>query len=199
MTNPENPKTRRGLALFKENPFIMSATLNTLEGHKRRAIQGKDGTRLMVTNAETGENIGPAGFWQTQEVDRTQFVKLYINGVKALKGLSSAGTKVFELFYLEVQKSVNRDRVYLSFSALPDPWGATLSQATFTRGMRELLDEKFVAPTASIGWYWVNLDYMWNGDRLAIVKEYRVKRDTASDQAWREKLESKGQQRLDEV
>jgi len=198
MNNATAKKTRRGLALFVDNPFIMDATLNTIEGYKRKSIQGKDGSRLMVTNVETGENIGPAGFWQIQEVDRTQFVKLYINGVKALKGLSNAGTKVFELFYLEVQKSVNRDRVYLSFSNLPEPFSSTISQATFTRGMRELIDEKFVAPTAAVGWYWVNLDYMWNGDRLAVVKEYRVKRDTASDQAWRERLEAKGQLRLDQ-
>ena len=25
----------------------------------------------------------------------------------------------------------------------------------------------------AIGWYWVNPDFIWNGDRLAFVKEYR--------------------------
>ena len=65
--------------------------------------------------------------------------------------------------------------------------------------MRELIDKKFVAPTEAIGWYWVNPDYMWNGDRLAYVKEYRLKRDGISDQAWREQLEQQGQQRLETI
>jgi hypothetical protein len=197
MNNATKKTTRRGLELFEKNPYILEAALNTVDGVRRRTVQGKDGAKLMVTNEDTGEIVGPAGFWQTQEVDRTQFVKLYVNGVKAFKGLSPAGTKVFELLYLEVQKSTNRDRVYLSFSNLPDPFNSTISQGTYTRGMRELMDEKFVAPTSAVGWYWVNPDYMWNGDRLAMVKEYRIKRDIASDQVWREKLEAQGQQRLE--
>lgn len=192
---PEKPrKTRRGLELYDKNPFIVDASENTLEGARRRAIKSKDGSKLMVTN-EAGDVVGPAGFWQFQEVDKTQFVKLYVNGVKAFKELTSPGTIVFELLYLEIQKAIGRDRVYLSFGAIPEE--VKLSQATFTRGMRELMDKKFIAPTASVGWYFVNPDYLWNGDRLAYVKEFRLKRDAASDQDWRERLEARGQQRLE--
>jgi hypothetical protein len=188
-----NTKTRRGMQLFEKNPYIADASVSTVQGTRRKTLKNDDGSQLMVTSAD-GSIAAPAGFWQAQEVDKTQFVKLYVNGVKAFRDLSSAGTRVFEILYLEVQKSIGRDRVYLSFAALPE--GFSLSQATFTRGMRELMDKRFVAPTASIGWYWVNPDYMWNGDRLAYVKEYRLKRDLASDQAWREGLEARGQQRL---
>ena len=38
----------------------------------------------MITS-QSGEVVAPAGFWQTQEVDKTQFVKLYVNGVKAFR------------------------------------------------------------------------------------------------------------------
>lgn len=62
---------------------------------------------------ETGEIVAPvAGFWQAQEVDAAKFVKLYINGVKAFKELTNAGTKVFELLYLEVQKYQQRQGVF---------------------------------------------------------------------------------------
>lgn len=194
LPNDKPRKTRRGLELYDKNPYIVEASVNTTEGVKRKALRSRDGSQLMITS-QTGEIVAPAGFWQTQEVDKTQFVKLYVNGVKAFKELTSAGTKIFEILYLEMQKAIGRDRVYLSFSALPEEF--EVSQATFTRGMRELIDKKFVAPTASVGWYWVNPDYMWNGDRLAYVKEYRLKRDSASDHAWRQRLEAQGQQRLD--
>ena len=188
-------KTRRGMELYEKNPYIVDASLNTNEGTKRRTLRNKDGSQLMITNPGTGEMIAPAGFWQTQEVDKTQFVKLYVNGVRAFRELTAAGGRIFEILYLEVQKAIGRDRIYLSFSNLPDEF--SISQATFTRGMRELMDKKFVAPTAAIGWYWVNPDYMWNGDRLAYVKEYRLKRDDSSDTKYREQLEARGQMRID--
>jgi len=189
-------KTRRGIETYKKNPYISEASQNTNEGVKRRTLTSADGTQLMITSQD-GKIAAPAGFWQTQEVDKTQFVKLYVNGVKAFRGLKAAGAIIFEILYLEVQKTIGRDRVYISFTNLPE--GFQLSQATFTRGMRELIDKKFVAPTEAVGWYWVNPDYMWNGDRLAYVKEYRLKRDIASDEAWRMKLEAHGQQRLDHI
>lgn len=182
------------MELYEKNPYIVDASLNTNEGTKRKTLRSKDGTTLMITS-QSGEVVAPAGFWQTQEVDKTQFVKLYVNGVKAFRELTAAGAKMFEILYLEVQKAIGRDRVYISFSNLPEEFD--ISQATFTRGMRELIDKKFVAPTAAIGWYWVNPDYMWNGDRLAYVKEYRLKRDESSDTKYREQLEARGQMRID--
>jgi hypothetical protein len=163
----QEEKTRRGLTLYGANPFIVAGLVKP----KTKRITNKKGDCMIV--GETGEIVAPvAGFWQAQEVDAAKFVKLYINGVKAFKELTNAGTKVFELLYLEVQKNISKDRVYLSFSTI-DNKETKISQATFTRGMRELIDKGFVAPTIAIGWYWLNLDFMWNGDRLAFVQEYR--------------------------
>jgi hypothetical protein len=188
--------TRRGVALFEKNPYIVEASANTVEGTKRRTLKSRDGSQLMITS-EGGDFVAPAGFWQTQEVDKTQFVKLYINGVKAFRDLAAPGTKVFEVLYTQVQENIGKDKVYLSFNAINQD-ATPMSEATYTRGMRELILKGFIAPSMLQGWYWVNPDYMWNGDRLAYVKEFRLKRDVASDQAWRERLESKGQLRLDQ-
>lgn len=171
-TDDDVPKTRRGLALYKTNPFVNLASANTKEGVKR--ITDKTGTKMMVVSQDTGEIVAPAGFWQTQEVDKTQFVKLYINGVKAFKDLSGAGTKVFALLYMEVQKQIGKDRVYLSFHAIDQDINP-MSETTYSRGMRELIEKKFLAPSTLQGWFFINPDYLWNGDRLAFVKEYRLK------------------------
>ena len=170
---PAPVMTRRGVVLHKENPFIGNAAANTKHGVKRM-INSKDGGRMMMVNSSTSEIVGPAGFWYGQDVDRTQFVKLFVNGVKAFKELTNAGTKVFEVLYLEVQKQVGKDKVYLSFNAV-DQDISPMSEATYSRGMRELIEKSFVAPTMLQGWYYLNPDYMWNGDRLAFVKEYRMK------------------------
>lgn len=127
---------------------------------------------MMVISETTGEVIAPAGFWQYEEVDKTQFVKLYINGVKAFKDLTSAGTKVFAVLYLEIQRNIGKDKVYMNYAGLNHDI-TPMSEATFNRGMKELVEKSFVAATPAVGWYWINPDYMWNGDRLAFVKEFR--------------------------
>lgn len=194
MTDLANTKKRRGVTLYESNPFVMTAQHHTRPGVRRVSSKGD---RMMVVSETTGEIIAPAGFWQYQEVDRTEFVKLYVNGVKAFKQLTSAGTKVFELFYLQVQRNVGSDRVFLSFHAI-DQALTPMSEATYTRGMRELVDKKFIAPTVVQGWFFSNPDYVWNGDRLAFIKEYRVAGTQSSldEQGQKTALEANGQQRL---
>lgn len=161
-----NSNTRRGLTIYDENPFI---TVDTVKTRVKRITNRKGD---MFVKAEDESIVAPAaGFWQAQEVDTAQFVKLYINGVKAFSELTSAGTKVFELLYREMQKNIGKDRVLLSLMAIDDD--VKISKATFTRGMRELMDKGFIAPTRVVGWFWLNPDYIFNGDRLTFVKEYR--------------------------
>jgi hypothetical protein len=162
----ETTKTRRGVQLYKSNPFMVDMTTRT------RRITNKRGD-MMLVNSETGE-IGTqiAGFWEAEEVDSTKFIKLFVKGVKALKELSGSGTKVFEFLYLKVQDSIGKDKIYMSFSHV-DQALTPMSESTYSRGMRELVAKKFIAPSEDSALFWLNPSYVWNGDRLAFVKEYR--------------------------
>ena len=112
---PENePTSRRGLIKHKANPFLPTTSQATKSRIKR--VAEANGERLMVISGDTGEMLAPAGFWHAQEVDKTQFVKLYINGVKAFKELSNAGTRAFEFLYMAVQKNIGKDMVNLVFA-----------------------------------------------------------------------------------
>jgi hypothetical protein len=163
-------KSRRGAIQYESNPFVGSAVANTKQGIKR--ISNKAGDRMMVVNQGSGEVVAPAGFHQIVDVDKTQFVKLYINGVKAFKDLTGAGTKVFEVLYMEVQENIGKDVIYLSFSEI-DQRITPMGEATFYRGMKELIEKGFIAESMTQNKYFLNPDYMWNGDRLAFVKEFR--------------------------
>ncbi len=166
----EEVATRRGVAIYKTNPFMADGGLVKT---KTKRMTNKRGDMMVMT--ETGEIVAPAaGFWQAQEVDAAQFVKLYVNGVKAFKELTGAGTKVFELLYIEMQKSIGKDKVYMSFPAV-DQDKYPMSSATYKRGMAELIAKQFLAPSTLQGWYWLNPDFVFNGDRLAFVREYRKK------------------------
>lgn len=169
--------SRRGAEKYTQNPFIGDAVANTKTGVKR--ISNRQGDRMMVVSESTGEIVAPAGFWQAQEVDKSQFVKLYVNGVKALKDLTGAGTKVFELLYLEVQKNIGKDAVWLSYTMI-DQEVSKISRTTFFKGMKELVEKGFIAESTTQNRYFINPDFMWNGDRLAFVKEYRLKKSRSN-------------------
>ena len=113
MEEKKENKSRRGLTKYRENPFLMIASSNTKGGVRK--IEGKTDDRLMVVSEDTGERLGGAGFFKYQEVDKTQFLKLYINGVKAITELSSAGTKVFEVLYRTVQENKDSDKIFMAF------------------------------------------------------------------------------------
>jgi hypothetical protein len=165
---------RRGVQLYKQNPFMEGGLVMKT---KTKRMTNKRGDMMIV--GQTGEVVAPvSGFWQAQEVDATEFIKLFVQGVKAFKDLTGAGTKVFEVLYIEMQKNMNKDRVFLSFAAVDQATNA-MSEATYSRGMRELIAKGFLAATSIQGWFWINPTYIWNGDRLAFVREYR-KKTTAS-------------------
>lgn len=185
--------SRRGAIRHKVNPFIAATSTNTKVGVRK--ITSKGGDQMLVINKGTGEVVD-GGFWHTQEVDKSQFVKLFINGVKALKELTGAGTKVFELMYIRVQDSIGKDLINLSFVDVEQNL-TPMSKATFNRGLTELIEKGFLAEGMAQGRYFINPDFIWNGDRLTFVREFRLKAEKApKDQAEREALEARGQQRL---
>lgn len=190
---------RAGIAVYRSNPFIKQAAATAKVGSKR--LSSRDGCRFMIVSQD-GEIMAPAGFHEIVEVDKSQFVKLYVNGVKAFAGLKPAGARVFEVIYLLVSQSPGADRVWVHFSSI-DQAATPMSYATFARGMRELLEMGFLAESETPSMYWLNIDYLFNGNRLAFIKEYRlasVKGDRrSSDQAQREALEMAGQQRIDDA
>lgn len=159
-------KKRGSNILYNENPFLVELATRT------KRVTNKRGDMVLV-NGETGEVQSKiAGFWEAEEVDATKFVKLFVKGVAALKELTAAGTKVFEVLYLRVQENIGKDQIYMSFGSV-DQTLTPMSEATYTRGMRELVEKQFLAATPNIGLYWLNPSFVWNGDRLAFVKEYR--------------------------
>lgn len=162
----QEKETRRGVALYESNPFMVETRLET----KTRRVTNKRGD-MMLVNATGDVQARIAGFWESQMVDSTKFVKLFVNGVKALAELTNAGTRVFELLYIEMQSNIGKDQVYLTYSGL-DKNLKGISRSTFSRGIAELIEKRFIAAMPAVGMYWINPDFVWNGDRLAFVKEF---------------------------
>lgn len=186
-------KSRRGVARYEVNPFIGKASENTKIGTRR--ITNRTGEKMMIVSQETGEIIAPAGFHEVMEVDKTQFVKLYINGVKAFKGLKAAGTSVFEVIYNTVQENFSKDELYLHYQSINQAI-TPMSEATFYRGMKEMIEKGFIAESTRPGVYFLNIDFMFSGNKLAFIREYRLKSTQVKAKPDAIQLEEAGQQRL---
>ncbi|SMF97778.1 hypothetical protein SAMN02949497_0035 [Methylomagnum ishizawai] len=164
-------KSRRGFPKYTENPSLDHASDSTKSGTRR--IVNRTGDRCLIVS-EHGEILAPAGFHEVVEVDRTKFVKLYVDGVKALQELSSAGAKVFELVYRIVQDNPSADRFYLHLMDA-EKHGLKISRPVFHRGLSELIGKEFVFESVMPNIYFLNVNYLFNGNRLAFIKEFRLK------------------------
>jgi hypothetical protein len=165
-----NAKSRRGVQRYTENPSIKNAIDSTKSGVRRITNKKGDGCFVVSNNNEI---LAPAGFYEIVNVDKTQFIKLHVNGVKAFQGLSSAGTKMFEVIYYIMQENPRLDRFYLHFNTV-QKYGSSMSLPTFKRGMSELIKKEFIFESIEPNIYFLNINYMFNGDRLAFIKEYRL-------------------------
>lgn len=171
---PNYLTTKRGFPVYRTNPSVPPASgLPT----RSRRISVPGGRGAVIVDNSTGElkGIGGIGFWWEEEVDSTRFVKLFLDGIKQAAGLSKAGMKVFELVYKEMRLNPGSDEIKLNLYVARD-YG--ISDRTYQRGVRELLEKEFLYRSPSDGVFFVNIRFMFNGDRLAFVKTYHLKDST---------------------
>ena len=171
LLEPNQVATKRGLPVYRLNPSVPAS--NELATRQRR-FEVPGGKAAVIVDNTTGElkGIGGMGFWWQEEVDASRFVKLFLDGIKQACGLSKTGMQVFELVYHQMRETPGHDKIELS-QYLAQERG--LSERTFRRGLRELLEKEFLYRSPSDGVFFVNIRFMFNGDRLAFVRTYHLK------------------------
>lgn len=165
-------RQKQGLPVYSANPSIPTKG----EISRNRKAQLGNEKKGLVIDGGTGEIMGHGGaiFYEWEEVDRERFVKLFLAGFKQASGLSKAGLSIFSIVYGEMRDTPNSDRVELNFYMAKKQID-DLTERTYRRGLRELLDREFLFRSPSDGIFFVNIRYMFNGDRLAFVKAYQLK------------------------
>lgn len=173
------------------NPLMEPQVVKT----KRRLV--KSGITQDLTNAVTGEVAGVSAIHQYEERDDAEFVKIFASGVAASYDLSKTGQRVFQVVLEQYQKTPMTRGFAESvdlfwFNDGIDGCSVGMSQDTFKKGLRELLDKGFLYPKTPTS-YWTNPALFFKGDRVLFIKEYRRKRSSSNMTS---ELESQGQQRL---
>jgi len=160
-------KEKYGVPVYDTNPSIPNS--NEIKKLKMAKL-GNDQKGFIVNNG-SGEILGSgvAVVYEWEEVDQERFVKLYLVGLKQAEDLSKAGFLMFVMVNKQLQENPGKDTVLLSVDK------SNLTQATYFRGLRELLDKEFLFRSPYDGTFFVNIRFMFNGDRLAFIKGYRLK------------------------
>lgn len=163
--------TKRGFPVYRTNPSVPATSGMPT---RSRRIQVPGGKAAMIVDNSTGEikGLGGMGFWWEEEVDSTRFVKLFLDGIRQAAGLSKTGIQVFELVYHQMRANPGSDEIKLNLYVAKDHG---MSERAYQRGVRELLEKEFLYRSPSDGVFFVNIRFMFNGDRLAFVKSYHLK------------------------
>jgi hypothetical protein len=159
----------------KNNPFLENMLVPVRNKKVKLSRLGKDDNVLM--NHETGEVSG-THLTTYKRVDSDQFIKLFTANVGMTFELTAAGIKTFSVLLFCVQKSaISKDEVDLDSYTLDDFMQQNknkkpplkLSSATFKRGLNELEKAQIVAKTVRQGRYYINPNFVFNGDRIAFT------------------------------
>lgn len=175
------------------NPLVDGSSVKT----KQKSV--RTGLKSDLVNPSTGEITHQSMVHTIEEVDDSQFVKIFAAGVVASYDLNKTAQRVFQAILSEYQQTPMSggfaDTLYLSwFDGGLSGKVIGMSEYTFKRGMNVLLEKGFIAPRMP-NQFWVNPSLFFKGDRVLFLREYR-RRKSSKDEQSRDELEAKGQQRL---
>lgn len=176
------------LTRYKTNPFLDDMIVPVKGRQIRLSRLGQEDNVLV--NQNTGEIHG-THVTTYKRVDGEQFVKLFTANIGMTFDLSSAGIKAFGVLLWTVQnKALSKDEVDLDSFVLEDfidehktdnDQPLRLSLATFKRGISELEKAQIVAKTMRQGRYFINPNFVFNGDRIAFTTVIERKRRENKD------------------
>lgn len=167
--------SRRETVRYEENPFIKDMVV-PVKG-KKIQISAMGANNSVLVNQSTGEVQG-THITTYKQVDSEQFVKLFTANIGLTFDLKSAGLKALNVLMWGVQNyALAKDQIDLEHLTLEtflksqegrEP-PIKLSLATFTRGINELESAQIVAKTIKKGRYFINPNFIFNGDRIAFT------------------------------
>ena len=159
---------RKGVPFYGANPSMPTQGELGVKSRPKKIANGRD---AMIVHPSTSEILGKSSvvFMASEDVDNQKFVKLYVEGVKGITGLKAAGVRVLELVISQLHEKQDDDQVLLS-SFLAK--GAGIEERTYQRGLRDLQDRDVLFASHIDGLFYINIQFMFNGNRLHFVKSY---------------------------
>lgn len=160
---------------------------------KRRMEEGQDVNPFLAgfnfeTKKANGEKIDTDKIFDSEGVevetrhsivrhmDKNAFIKVFPELLGKFFDLSNAGKQMLIIIFNELQKADNNDRVYLNFrneyEFVKNGETKTIKKSTFYRGVNELKAAGIIAESANQYIFFINPNYMFNGNRMTFAKSF---------------------------
>lgn len=161
-----NLDLRKDVVKYETNPFVVE-----LKG--RMYLQPKANTIVAkgqeIIDTATGQVVRDSVLMgRRRVVDKSQFAKVYAEGVKLILDLSKPAVNV--LAYIMTKMDFEQ-KVYLNTEKDSEKVGYK-SALSVTKGLKELIQRGVIAPASMPSWYWVNPIYVCKGERFAVYTEF---------------------------
>lgn len=161
---------------YDKNPFVENMVV-PVRGQRIKLTKLGKSDEVELVNTHTGESFG-THITTFKKVDTEQFLKLFVANTALTFHLKPAGIKAFNVLVWSIsQTGISKDLVPLDKYILDDFLDAhiddkppiKLSQQTFWRGLAELEQAKIIAKNIRLGWYYINPNFCFSGDRIAFT------------------------------
>ena len=161
---------------YEENPFVDKTSIKT----KNQRIVVGSGNNVLI-DRDTGETKGTV-IASYREVDPESFVKIFAQNIGLMMNFTAAGVKAFTFLVWAVSqsRSIGKDIVILDQYTHSDFMKKQASDFVFSdRSMRmglvQLEDAKIIAKAIRRGHYYINPNFIFNGDRVTFAQQIRMK------------------------
>lgn len=162
---------------FKTNPFLENLKIDYSRKQVSVSTLGKDNNVLV--NQTTGE-VEATHVVAYKKVDSAEFIKLFAQNIALTFELSAAGFKsLMVLVWVMQSRAINRDTVTLDIWTFEEfhlahgegdpPLVRNFGIATYRKGLSELVKSKIIANCIRKGDYFINPDFVFNGNRIAFT------------------------------
>lgn len=158
------------------NPFLYKQ-LESIELNNKIVGTTNGIGSVDIVDRETGQVVSDATqnrvFVKRQMVDKGKFVKIFENRLKEMFNLSHSAIKVMGYFINEISlpKYIGKDSIYFNKVDCMEFCGYNTHNMVY-KGLTELLNNNFVAKSTIPGFYFIDHNIAFNGNRIVIMEEY---------------------------
>lgn len=155
---------------YEDNPFVPNMIAQMEVKSQKKYLRSDEGNKSMVVvHDESQTPLAQAGFFEVQEVEENQFVKLFIRELASHKALTASGRNV--LFYLMSLLKPGSDRVRVRVNEALD-FLEYKTRRSYYQGIANLLEKEIIARTKYDDEFFVNPGVVFNGSRITLAKTY---------------------------
>lgn len=163
---------------FEENPFMPALIQDMAVRNKKQYLRSDNGNKSMVVVHDDSQTpLAQTGFFKIEEVDQSQFVKIFVSSIAEQKELTTQGRNLMFYFMTIMRPGSDTVRVRIEEALKFLDYKAKRS---YFMGVANLLERKIIARTKYDDEFYINPLIMFNGDRIVTAKIYVRKKSEAA-------------------